>query len=554
MNAATDVFVPADAAGAQQWLVRYGGLDPSVFLQHAGTMLRESLAQPRAAIPQLAVLETVRTRLIEALRAQFAEHDFRTVPMSPAEATAFLGSLAIARGLRDIYARLVDACPADPMRAPDPQDRYASRDLLAIFGAQQRSVSPKAIAIQRMLATQSQIISWCYRARVTIDQQDWEILMRSAKLARAAEVAEAPVFDPTMPDFAATTRACVATAVLMMLARPAGMTALEFSTLRDLARRHAAKIKYRIDEGADAAKQGPWPSFSTPFATLRLDTRPLTDEIKRLAAELEAGYAPESLGLDKRLSAATAREVMHKLLLAWRAPAVAPPAWRRPLGERAMAMPTWHAIVASFTKGEFDPTVTQTQSVYQYRRRDDESIVNREDPAVLKMRNLFREAESWGIEGENAQGFLFRREKGSPRVNLDQLVIVSTGNGFQRTAIFLGRIESLRQEPQTHGGVPLLQEVGVRLMLGVPMLVGIKLDAGVFEDAFLLRTAGPGATVSGIELRQIDTASSSLVLPLARWRENAVTEMIADGATQRVRLGSLMFRGQDYDQVEFKLL
>ena len=49
--------------------------------------------------------------------------------------------------------------------------------------------------------------------------------------------------------------------------------------------------------------------------------------------------------------------------------------------------------------------------------------------------------------------------------------------------------------------------------------VGIKLDAGVFEDAFLLRVAGPSATVSGMRLNQIDAQASSLVLPLARWRE-----------------------------------
>ena len=169
------------------------------------------------------------------------------------------------------------------------------------------------------------------------------------------------------------------------------------------------------------------------------------------------------------------------------------------------------------------------------------------------MRNLFREAETWGIEGENPQGFLFRREKTAPRVNLDQLVIMSTGVGFQRTAIFLGHIDSLRQEPQPRGGVPVLQEVGVRLLLGIPLLVGIRLDAGVFEDAFLLRAAGPAGTVSGMSLQELD-ASSTLVLPLARWREDSITEMIADGSTQRVRLGKLVRRGQDFDQVAFTLL
>ena len=101
MTAATDVFVPADAAGAQQWMVRFGGLDAGLFVVQAGTMLAEFVTRPRVAVPQLAVLDTVRTRLVETLRVQFAEHEFRTVPMAPAEAANFLDMLVVARTLRD---------------------------------------------------------------------------------------------------------------------------------------------------------------------------------------------------------------------------------------------------------------------------------------------------------------------------------------------------------------------------------------------------------------------------------------------------------------------
>ena len=72
-------------------------------------------------------------------------------------------------------------------------------------------------------------------------------------------------------------------------------------------------------------------------------------------------------------------------------------------------------------------------------------------------------------------------------------------------------------------------------------------------DAFLLRSAGPSGTVSGMSLQELDE-TSTLILPLARWREESVTEMIAEGSTQRLRLGKLVFRGQDFDQVSFKLL
>lgn len=554
MNAPADFMAPTDAASAQQWLARYSGLEPTLFLQRAQEILQAVLAQPRQALTQLGVMETVRAAIVDALRHQFAEHEFRTVPMTVHEAEVFSGALAVARTLRDAYAKLVDGATTDPVKVPDPQDRNASRDVLAAFGAQQRTISAKALAIQRVLATQSQIIVWCARARVSLADEDREVFMRHARLARVHEVADAPVFDPLMPDVLANTRACVSASVLMLLARPGAMAPIEFETMRDLARRHASKVKYKIETGEDATKSSPWPTMAEPGTAIRLDTRALSDEIKRLGAELDAGYSPESLGLDKRLSIASARDLVHRLYQAWRAPVSVAPGWRRPIGQAALAMPSWHAITSSLNKGEFDPSATQTQSIYQYRRREGESIVSREDPAVLKMRNLFRQAESWRIDGESASGFLFRREPMTPRVTLDQLVLVSTGVGQSRTAIFLGCIDAIAQTLPTSPTDGASQEIEVRLFMGQPILMGIKLDAGVYEDAFLLRTAAPGSTLSTFELQQIDTATASLILPLARWREGNVTEMIVDGAFQRVQLGKLIHRGQDFDQVGFKLL
>lgn len=554
MNAPAGFMAPTDAASAQQWLARYAGLEPALFLQRAQEVLQGVLAQPRQALMQLAVLEVVRGAIVEALRHQFAEHEFRTVPMTVQEAEVFGGALAVARTLRDAYAKLVDGATTDPVKVPDPQDRNASREVLAAFGAQQRTTSAKALAVQRVLATQTQIIVWCSRARVSLADEDREIFMRYARLARVHEVADAPVFDPLMPDVLANTRACVSAGVLMLLARPGAMAPLEFETMRELARRHAGKIKYKIDTGEDAIKPSPWPTIAEPGVAIRLDTRGLSDEIKRLGAELDAGYTPDSLGLDKRLSAASARALVQRLYQAWRAPVSIAPGWRRPIGQEALAMPSWHAITSCLNKGEFDPSATATQSIYQYRRREGEAIVSREDPAVLKMRNLFRQAERWRIDGESAVGFLFRREQLTPRVTLDQLVLVSTGVGQSRTAIFLGRIDAIGQTLPSAPTQGASQEIEVRLLMGQPLLMGIKLDAGIYEDAFLLRTAAPGSTLSTFELQQIDTATASLILPMARWREGTVTEMIVDGAFQRIQLGKLIYRGQDYDQVGFKLL
>ncbi len=545
---------PTDAASTQAWLAKYGALESVLFLQHASALLRGLHERPRPPIPQLAILESLRSRLVEALRTQFGEIDFRAVPMSPSEASTFAAGANLARQMREAYAKLIDATTNERRRAPNPQDRDASRDLLAIFGSQVKPVSARALAVQRTLATHSQLIAWSYRARVTLSPTEWDVLMRYAKIAREHDVAEATVFDPTMPDFNANSRACVTASVLMLLASPASLGQHGFNLMRDLARRYGSRVRYRIDDGAAATKPGPWPALTSGGSTLRMDTRGLFDEIKRMAAELDAGYSPESLGFDRRISHATARDTIGRLLTAWRTPAQAPPQWRRPLASAVKAVPSFHAILAGLARSQFDPTasMTRTQSVYEYSRVEVVPVAL-EDPTVVRMKMLIGTAEDWQIEGENAQGFQCRRRASAPRINLDQLVVMNVGNAG-RAALFLGRIESLRQDAQHGFGDAAGQEIGVKLMLGVPSLIGVKLDAGTFEDAFLLRAPPPGATVSSVDVDEINPQTSTLIVPLARWRDGAVTEMLADGRTQRLQFDKLVYRGQDYDQISFRLL
>ncbi|HEU4621131.1 MAG TPA: hypothetical protein VFS42_02815 [Burkholderiaceae bacterium] len=552
----------SDAATAQQWLARVSALDASLFIEHADAMLRDLRDRPRHQIQQLAIIETVRKPVIDAIHAQMRDCEFRAVPMLPAESASFMRAIEVARVMRDVYAPLAEdadlaACDPAALRASKERQRDpSSTDLLAILEAQTRPISLRGLAMQRVLATQSHVIVWSYRARMSVAQEDWDRLVRYGKLARAGQLTDAPVVDPTLAEYNAIARACLITSVLLMLAKPATMNALEFDVVYDLARRSAHKVKYRIEEGAEAVEPGPWPSFAaTPFATVLLDTRGgLMDELRRLSAELEAGYSPDALGFDKRVSNASARDIVTRVTQAWRTPAQAVPAWRRPLGEKALAVPTLHQVLAAMTKRTYNPTLTQTRGVYQYRQRDDDRVIGHEDPVTAKIKNLFDDAETWQITGENAQGFMCTRRGGTPRLNLDQLVVMTTGNGFQRTAIFLGRVDWLRQEPQTEFDQRPLQELGVRLMLGSPVLIGLKLDSAAFEDAFMLRTAQHGATVSMVEMRDMNVDTSSLVVPLARCKEGQVTEMMVDGATERIRFGKVLYRGQDFDQVSFSLL
>jgi hypothetical protein len=366
-----------------------------------------------------------------------------------------------------------------------------------------------------------------------------------------------------MPNFNANARACVTSAVLMMLAHPYSLSQTEFKLMRALARQLGARVRYRIDDGSEAGKTGPWPSLTRQGSTLRMDTRALVDEMKRLVAELEAGYTPESLGFDKRVSRGTVIDTLRRLVPLWRTPYVAPPARRAPVHNYAKAVTSWHAIAAGLQRGQYDPTssVAYTQSVYEYRRSNMVQAAT-VDPSAVKMAALFKSAELWNVDGENALGFSCRRIAMTPRVNLGQLVILSFGASepvapgqmVPRRALFLGHIDAVNQDPKPGIDDETVQEIGVRLLLGTPLLVGVKMGGTGFEDAYLLRTPPPGQTSSGLGSLPIEAHGSSLVLPLARWQEGDITEMMADGATHRVQFTALMHRGQDFDQVAFTLL
>jgi hypothetical protein len=294
-----------------------------------------------------------------------------------------------------------------------------------------------------------------------------------------------------------------------------------------------------------------------------MDTRALVDELKRLIVELDAGYTPESLGFDKRVSRTTVLDALKRLVPLWRTPYVAPAPRRAPVFSHAKAVTSWHAITAGLQRTQYDSTasVARTQSIYEYRRTNLIQVAA-VDPIALKMATLFKGAEIWEVEGENAQGFSCKRTAVLPRVNLGQLVILSfgpdepvpPGQMVQRRSLYLGHVDSVTQDPKLGYGDETEQSVGVHLLLGSPMLAGAKIGGATFEDVYLMRSLLPGQTSAGLGFMPHEAQASSLVMPLARWTEGEITEMIADGSTHRIQFTSLIFRGQDFDQVAFTLL
>ncbi len=565
MSAASPDMSLTGSADALAWLERHKNQDAEELTAQALPLLRDLAGAPRAVYAHLGALETWRVPLLSAVRTLIQECAFRAVPMSEREHARVTQALQVLRALRDAYTSAYSSAPLEPVEPPNAQsfDDFRRdptlRDRMAAFGAQSKAIAPKLLISQRLISAQAALLEASYRMRMSVPQTEWDMLMRYAKQAKQADFIDHGVVDPLYPEFRVTGRWAFVGMVLLRLARPETLGPLEFELAHGLCKRFGSTVKFRLDEGDAALKPSPWPSFAvTAFATVRLDTRTLTAELKRLESELLAGASTESLGIEARISPPSACRTVQELLSVWRTPAQAGPSWRRPLGESARIVPGFHAIAGGLNKpnAPFDPTATLGRSIYEYRRFDNDHVPARpsEDPVIQRLKQLVESGETWQLQGENAIGFLFIRRARTPRLQLDQLSLISTGNGFQRAALFLGRIDSLRQNLPADAHEAPLQEVGIRLLLGSPVLISIKLESGTFEDSFMLRTAPPGGTLTALEMRELDFDQSSLILPLARHKENTITDIVLDGALHRIQIGRLLFRGQDFDQVAFRLL
>lgn len=553
------------SVSAQAWLDRHKTEDAQDLVCAATQALRTLASQPLSPDAHLGTLETLRVALIGAARETIATASFRPLPLTDYEVSQATIVLQFFHALRDAYAAILGGASADVLAIPEvkaARDLWgvsATRDQLAAFALQTKPIAPKLLVAQRMMSAQASYIESCMRMRLSVTQGEWDTLMRYAHQMGRENLMEPGLIDPCVPECRVNTRMSFVSVILLLLARPESFTPLEFELACDLCRRFAVTVKFRVDEGDLALQTSPWPSFAvTAFYTARLDTRTLTAELKRLQSELQSGADSESLGIDRRLSSASARRAVENLLAAWRTPIQSLTTWRRPLGEMSRVIAGMRAISGSLSPSDqsFDITATLGRNVYEYRRYDENRVndVLSLDTSQQRLKQLVEAGQGWRIEGENAVGFLFTRQAETPRLQLDQLTLISTGNGFEQVALFLGYVDSLRQKLTTEEQVPM-QEIGVHLLRGVPSLVMIKLqDTRTYEEGFILRTPPMGSTLTALDLRDLDFDQSSLVLPLARHTEGTITEMVLDGAMQRVRIGRLLFRGLDFDQVSFTLL
>jgi hypothetical protein len=564
MGSAVQAVSLTSSAEALAWLSRMKEREPQEMIIEALPALQELVSAPRPAYVQLGILETLRFPLLRAATGLVSTCAFRAVPMSENEEERSRPLIDMLHALRDGYSCLFSLAPVDLVRVAD---RYSSgdfrsdpmlRDRLAAFSSQVKPVSAKLLVAQRMISMQALYLEYCYRLRRAIPEADWELLMQYAKQIKQSDLLEEGVFDPMSPEYRVNGRMALVIALLLRLAHPESLLSSSFELVRKICRRLVLKVKFRLEEGESASKPSSWPSVVTSAMAVRLDTRALLEEVKKIGSELSSNTFSPTLGLDTRFSAAPTSQTIQDLLIAWGVPARTATAWRAPLTENIRVVAGYHAMAGAMSKPAaiLGNQETRSRSPYEYRQYSTEyaAEMNKEDPSLQRLRLLMEVAESWQTKGENATGLKCVRLARHPRLQLEQLCFISTDPDSDGRRLYLAYIDSLQQTIPLEASEQQVQQITLRLLNGIPRLLSIKPGSGSFEDVFLLGVIPNSGGQGGSGLHQLDLEQSSLILPLAHYPPGTITDMLFDGSLYRVQIGSQLFRGYDFDQVSFKLL
>ena len=564
MGSAVQAVSLTSSAEALAWLSRMKEREPQEMIIEALPALQELVSAPRPAYVQLGILETLRFPLLRAATGLVSTCAFRAVPMSENEAERSRPLIDMLHALRDGYSCLFSLAPVDLVRVAD---RYSSgdfrsdpmlRDRLAAFSSQVKPVSAKLLVAQRMISMQALYLEYCYRLRRAIPEADWELLMQYAKQIKQSDLLEGDVFDPMSPEYRVNGRMALVIALLLRLAHPESLLSSSFELVGKICRRLVLKVKFRLEEGESASKPSSWPSVVTSAMAVRLDTRALLEEVKKIGSELSSNTFSPTLGLDTRFSAAPTSQTIQDLLIAWGVPARTATAWRAPLTENIRVVAGYHAMAGAMSKPAaiLGNQETRSRSPYEYRQYSTEyaAEMNKEDPSLQRLRLLMEVAESWQTKGENATGLKCVRLARHPRLQLEQLCFISTDPDSDGRRLYLAYIDSLQQTIPLEASEQQVQQITLRLLNGIPRLLSIKPGSGSFEDVFLLGVIPNSGGQGGSGLHQLDLEQSSLILPLAHYPPGTITDMLFDGSLYRVQIGSQLFRGYDFDQVSFKLL
>ena len=536
----SDLARVRDAASCRQWLDEL----PTEARQRLSAidMLLARLARPGpAADPLFEILEQARIEQVRAIDRCVAPLAGLVLPFAEPDWERLASALASLRASRDLFKRAYSL-------------------MLGIHGDDTRSIIPGAtnalrvaMPLARALDAQARIVSLLLRHRITPLAADWDALcvlarhMRRTTFQDEALIDEVPLVKPT------TARALFVYPLLLQAAALPSRASAEGGVADRLATRLAAKVGYRIDDGAPQPNPyGPTIVLSSGHA-VRLDAHRLPASIGRRRQQWLASAGEASSRKSLPLAGSTTWALLEDLERRWTEASLlgAPRAGREAAGDGAegarntrlrFGLPRIHAADMQPVAEARAPQAA-TDAAYDYTRRWEQntimrvalgSDVDRCDPAALVM----AEGEAVDrLEELDAGRLALMRHGSAPRAALGALVAIARGSGLS-----LATVESIEQVPESDYLRLRCQRLGLRCWRGTPVPVGVRIgEALFFVDAWLL----PGDAAAG-EL-------PSLVLPPRRAHAGACAVLREPDREVAIRFASLIERGPGYERLSLRI-
>ncbi|MCZ7559821.1 MAG: hypothetical protein M5U30_07075 [Burkholderiaceae bacterium] len=536
----SDLARVRDAASCRQWLDDL----PAEAQQRLSAIDRlfARLARPGpAADPLFEMLEQARIEQVRAIDPCLAPLAGLALPFAEPDWERLGGVLASLRASRDLFKRAYSL-------------------MLGIHGDDTRSIIPGAtnalrvaMPLARALDAQARIVSLLLRHRITPLAADWDALcvlarhMRRTTFQDEALIDEVPLVKPT------TARALFVYPLLLQAAALPSRASAEAGVADRLATRLAAKVGYRIDDGAP--QPNPYGPTVVPGSghAVRLDTHRLPASIARRRQQWLASGAEAPPRKSLPLAGSATRALLEDLERRWTEASLlaAPGAGREIAGDGAdgpsdarlrFGLPRIHAADMQPVAETRAPQAAP-DAPYEYTGRWEQNTIMRvalgrdvdqRDPVALVMAE--GEAVDW-IEELEADRLTLLRHGLAPRAALGALVAVARGSGLS-----LATIESIEQVPGPDYLRLRGQRLGLRCRGGRPVPAGVRIgEALFFVDAWLL----PGDAAAG-EL-------PSLVLPPKRAHAGACAVLREPGREAAIRFVSLIERGPGYERLSLRI-
>ena len=515
-----------DAASAKAWLehvplANVGAAQHQMLLQ-----LEDYNRYATSAAARLETLETLRDAVNFVQIEQAKRFTHRALPIAPAEAKVFQGTIELWDEMRQGYLRCLEAAEKNDA------------------GMRERA----GLLAQRALAYTGLKMFHHHRAYRQIPGSEWRLLHRIYSAAERLGVAEQTVKDYLNRDVHETSaRIAYVRALLIGIANPNELSQRQLTFVAFLLERWAEKTKISrtpvAEEGVpplvvDLASDSRPERSGIPAKEPRyIDAQALGKSLRNRIGLLRRGESPSKLALGEDCVQPSCEQLLVLLYRQWLQPPVARAQDRKRSDATAHACQDMAAIYYYVTGHSFRQpggktvlTKKEADQLATFGRvstRDEEAQAPPPDFAL----------EEWHVEDESALGIKIMRRAGHSGARYTHAQLIGLRpKGV--TQFLLGHVRWLLQAENND------LYLGVRVLPGLPAGIGVRpSSAGATRDPFV-----PALSLTAVPEYQ---APPTLILPSGWYRPNRLIDVFIESVTQ-VRLVEFLDRGSDFERLTYE--